>query len=115
MRQRWCFVQKRLSKVIYERDGYTCRYCRYSPILHSRRTIITPWRRSYSAPALTVDHIIPISKGGTNDPENLQTLCTFCNGSKGARTMDEWKWNKRLQAHLERVNTWQGLGVACNG
>lgn len=32
---------------------------------------------------LEVDHIIPISKGGTSDEENLQTLCRDCNRGKG--------------------------------
>lgn len=34
---------------------------------------------------LTVDHIYPRSKGGGNEPENLQTLCQSCNSKKGAR------------------------------
>jgi len=34
---------------------------------------------------LEVDHIHPVSKGGTNDPKNLQTLCKRCNLGKGAR------------------------------
>jgi diadenosine tetraphosphate (Ap4A) HIT family hydrolase len=34
--------------------------------------------------ALDVDHIVPKSVGGTDDPENLQTLCWLCNTNKGA-------------------------------
>lgn len=33
---------------------------------------------------MTKDHIIPKSKGGTDEQENLQTMCTRCNGNKGA-------------------------------
>lgn len=34
---------------------------------------------------LTIDHIIPISKGGPNVPSNIQGLCFKCNRSKSAR------------------------------
>lgn len=40
---------------------------------------------------LEVDHIHPVSRGGTNDPDNLQMLCKQCNMSKGPKTMAEWK------------------------
>lgn len=33
---------------------------------------------------LTVDHIRPLSRGGTNDPSNLQVLCRRCNAKKGS-------------------------------
>lgn len=37
---------------------------------------------------LTVDHVIPLELGGTNDIDNLQPLCFECNSGKGARTVD---------------------------
>ena len=40
---------------------------------------------------LVVDHIFPVYRGGTNDPANLQILCSACNGDKGIRTQSEWE------------------------
>jgi hypothetical protein len=54
------------SRKVWDRDDWTCRRC------GSHR-------------GLTVDHITPVSKGGTDDLDNLQTLCGPCNSSKGAR------------------------------
>ena len=39
---------------------------------------------------LTVDHIVPTSKGGTGHPENLWLLCGACNSSKGTRSQAEF-------------------------
>lgn len=37
---------------------------------------------------LTVDHVVALSNGGTNDISNIQPLCGPCNSSKGAQTID---------------------------
>jgi len=38
-----------------------------------------------------LDHVIPLSRGGTNTDDNVQLLCAPCNLSKGSKTMEEWK------------------------
>ena len=38
---------------------------------------------------LTLDHILPVSRGGTTSPENLVAACFACNQRKGNRTPEE--------------------------
>ena len=60
-----------LRKKIFERDDYTCVYCGKSL-----------WKNGIK---LEVDHIIPISKGGTDDIDNLTTSCRKCNREKSGK------------------------------
>ena len=66
---RWIRPEKRLA--IYRRDGLACVYCR-----HTRRR-------------LTLDHLKPRSKGGTNDATNLVTACFRCNSQRN-QTPGKW-------------------------
>ena len=38
---------------------------------------------------MTIDHITPLSRGGTNDIKNLQLACKRCNSMKSNMTMDD--------------------------
>ena len=49
---------------------------------------------------MTIDHIIPRSKDGTDDPGNLQLLCGTCNSTKGNRTQEELIQSLREQEVL---------------
>lgn len=64
----------RLSrKNIFLRDRYFCQYC----------------RQKFDEKHLTLDHVLPVSKGGDNSWMNLVTCCFRCNNKKGNRTPAE--------------------------
>lgn len=58
---------------IFKRDSFACQYCGRTP----------------PAAILEVDHVIAVSKGGTNDDENLLTSCFECNHGKAARDLGD--------------------------
>jgi 5-methylcytosine-specific restriction endonuclease McrA len=43
-----------------------------------------------------VDHIVPIIRGGSNEPSNLVLACPHCNMSKGTKLLSEWQQGGRL-------------------
>ncbi|MFN6567531.1 HNH endonuclease [Dendronalium sp. ChiSLP03b] len=58
------------SKEIFRRDNHTCQYCG-----NTKR--------------LTIDHVIPRSKGGTHTWDNVVTACEKCNSTKSDRLLHE--------------------------
>ena len=46
----------------------------------------------------TIEHLIPISRGGAHSVGNLAPLCQPCNSSKNDMTWAEWKHSNRAQA-----------------
>lgn len=56
--------------AILERWGHACAYC--------------------GGHATHLDHVDPLSKGGTDTEANIVPACAHCNLSKGAKTLAEW-------------------------
>jgi len=46
---------------------------------------------------LTLDHVIPLSKGGKHSKENVVPACGHCNFSKGTKTVEEWNAKRLTQ------------------
>jgi 5-methylcytosine-specific restriction endonuclease McrA len=71
------FRRQVTNTFLFARDIYTCQYCgRVQNQLKLRE-------------CLTRDHVIPQSRGGTNDWSNVVTACSSCNTRKGSRLPDE--------------------------
>ena len=51
---------------------------------------------------MTVDHVIPLNRGGTNDPENLTVLCEGCNQAKSDMVIPPMQWYAYLPAARRR-------------
>lgn len=52
---------------------------------------------------LTIDHRVPLSRGGSNEIANIVPACGFCNRSKGARTEEEFRVARMLDSELVDV------------
>lgn len=60
-------------------------------------------RKIYSSPCwncgtlenISLDHVIPISKGGTHSIGNMISLCRSCNSSKSNKLLSEWRYMRR--------------------
>jgi hypothetical protein len=70
-------------RAILDRDGWLCVNCG------------TPRVPGVGPSGLHIDHIVPVSRGGSDAESNLQVLCSDCNINKGARTQDEWEQSGR--------------------
>jgi 5-methylcytosine-specific restriction endonuclease McrA len=44
----------------------------------------------------TIDHVIPLARGGSNWPANLRPACKRCNSSKGDKLLSEWRYRKHF-------------------
>lgn len=78
-------ISKKTRFEVFKRDKFTCQYC----------------GRTIPDVVLHIDHIKPVSKGGTNDIMNLITSCSECNLGKGARELSDDSVIKKQQKQLK--------------
>lgn len=74
------YTAQEIKKMRAEQAGI-CAYCHYQ----------------HNPDRLTIDHILPITKGGSNNISNICLACWRCNLTKHARTLEEWvnRWYLR--------------------
>ena len=82
-------LSKKIRFEVFKRDKFTCQYCgRMAPDV-----------------VLEVDHIKPISKGGTNDILNLVTSCKDCNrGKSNIKLSDDSVVKKQQMQNIRNRN-----------
>ena len=61
------------SSAIFTRDKYRCHIC-------GKKT--DPKKSVPHPKAPTIDHLVPLAKGGTHEPANVATACFICNATK---------------------------------
>ena len=77
--------RKITRRAVFARDGWECQYC-------GART------------SLTVDHVIPRSKGGASDWENIVASCAPCNRRKGDRLPHQIGMHPRVKPRMPSAN-----------
>jgi 5-methylcytosine-specific restriction endonuclease McrA len=79
------YVQARRARKANAEGSYTAKEWRELCAAHDHRCA-----NCGASGKLTVDHVIPLVKGGSNLISNIQPLCLPCNLSKGTRSVQDW-------------------------
>lgn len=77
-------------KAVFARDGGRCAYC--------------------GAPATSLDHVMPRSRGGPHAWENVVASCARCNHTKADRIIAELGWRLRTVPRAPTGTVWRVLG-----
>jgi 5-methylcytosine-specific restriction endonuclease McrA len=81
--KRWQ-VSWKMRRKVFEKTGGNCFYC--GKKLDYDISEVEELSRS----GFHVDHVIPLSRGGTYEIDNLVPSCFRCNKEKGDKTPEEW-------------------------
>lgn len=74
-------IPRPFVRHVLERDGYKCVFC---------GTQSDEKKEAGKKPVLSVDHLVPITRGGSASVDNLACACRACNNEKNDRTPEEW-------------------------
>jgi 5-methylcytosine-specific restriction endonuclease McrA len=78
-------------RAVFARDGSRCQYC--------------------AAPAESIDHVMPRSKGGEHVWENVVAACGRCNNRKAHHTLTELNWHLRSQPYAPKGTAWVIIAI----
>lgn len=86
------FSRDYLSKEKELKGDLVCSYCGKPHLeIEYEGMKISPDKKA------TIDHIIPVSKGGERlDPKNIRVACEKCNNEKGDKSLEQFLKNKNL-------------------
>lgn len=108
--------------ALVKRDGFRCRFCGIPVVRAEVRTLIhraypdaLPWgvgnanqHAGFQALWLTYDHVLPHSRGGSSELDNMVVACQPCNCGRSERTLEEVGLiDPRLREPIK--SDWDGL------
>jgi 5-methylcytosine-specific restriction endonuclease McrA len=92
--QRYNDAPRARKLAVLRRDGFRCTVCQGRfPVVPSG----VDWSRWRMGNYLTVDHVIPRSKGGTNHQSNMVAMCHDCNQAKADRLPAGARLTQRIE------------------
>lgn len=117
----------RIEREVFERDGWRCRFCgirivakKAIRVLDARFPRVLRWSQTgdaekhcaFLALCSSLDHVLPHSRGGTNDLDNLVAACGPCQFGRNQWTLEEVGISDpRLRPPV--VDHWDGLMRIC--
>lgn len=94
--------------AVFSRDSHTCRFCGLRTIdvdvlraLSKLFPVHLPYHRNwkfeatslvYWTHATSLEHIVPLARGGADEPSNYATTCYACNDTRGDFLLEEVGW-----------------------
>jgi|ERR1051326_714258 5-methylcytosine-specific restriction endonuclease McrA len=79
-----CPIEPVNRRRIIQRDNQTCYMC----------------HRKVGYRELVIDHVIPITRGGSHSEGNMKVACPACNSRKGNKLPEECEWLKQSDGTL---------------
>jgi 5-methylcytosine-specific restriction endonuclease McrA len=87
-------VERVYRKKVWDRDGWKCLMCGIAVNLNQDSN-----SKSYP----TIDHIVPVSKGGNHTMDNVMLLCRSCNSVKGNKIVASDVDSRRLMINCSSL------------